>query len=575
MTYNVSRHIYKVLSENISTVYIFSGGSIMPLVNEFHKTNNTFNVKMFVPTSEASAGFCSIGHNKSLNKCDSVVITTSGPGLTNVLTPLTDAKCDKVPLLVISGDVPTNMMGKGAFQEAPSMELTKPITDWNYNLTDPNKVDTVFNNAFKLLRENKQVHINIPKDIITKLISTSCLDTKKIKSDIEFDNFDQIDIIKIASIINKSKNPVFYVGRGCNEASDILEKIAIKANIPITTTLHGLGIFNEHHRLSLKMLGMHGSIRANNAIQNSDCIICIGARFDDRTTGNVEKYAPNAENIIHVNTDEKEFNKVIKGTININGTSLSVLNKLEPFIKTNSRKLWLDHLETFPIDFHFNESGLKQQHIVKLLNKVLDSKPNIKSNTIITTGVGNHQMFAAQLIDHIIPNHFITSGSLGTMGSSNSMAIGAKIANPDKMVISIDGDQSFNMMNDLKMILNYNIPIKMVIMNDSKQSMVNVWEKLFFNNNITATESINPDYYLLAKAYGIKCINIKKSMNLDKIQKLIDNFIEYDNTKPIMLNCIVDSDYCLPLVSPGKGLDEMITYHNFDKLNIDKNNVPS
>jgi thiamine pyrophosphate-dependent acetolactate synthase large subunit-like protein len=211
-----------------------------------------------------------------------------------------------------------------------------------------------------------------------------------------------------------------------------------------------------------------------------------------------------------------------------------------------------------------------QTNIIDGLNMILN-----KYNTIINTGVFNHQMFESQLIDHIVPNHFITSGSLGTMGSANSMAIGAKIANPNKMVISIDGDQSFNMMNDLKMILNYNVPIKMIIMNDSKQSMVNVWEKLFFNNNITATESINPNYYLLAKAYGIKCINIDKSLSLDHIEKKINKFIEYDNTKPIMLNCIVDSDYCLPLVAPGKGLDEMITYHNFDKLHIDKTNVPS
>jgi acetolactate synthase-1/2/3 large subunit len=173
MTHNVAKQIYNILSQRVSTVYLFSGGSIMPLVNEFHKSNNTSNLKMFVPTSEASAGFCSIGHNKSLNKIDSVVITTSGPGLTNVLTPLTDAKCDKVSLLVRSGDVPTTMMGKGAFQEAPSMELTKPITDRNYNLTDPNKVNTIFNDAFKLLKKNKQVHINIPKDIITKLVTTS------------------------------------------------------------------------------------------------------------------------------------------------------------------------------------------------------------------------------------------------------------------------------------------------------------------------------------------------------------------------------------------------------------------
>jgi len=217
---------------------------------------------------------------------------------------------------------------------------------------------------------------------------------------------------------------------------------------------------------------------------------------------------------------------------------------------------------------------LKQQHIIKLLNYQLN-KLNLKKNLIITTGVGNHQMYVAQLINHLYPNRLITSGSLGTMGSSCSMAIGAKIANPNKIVLSIDGDQSFNMMNDLSMIQNYQVGIKMIIMNDSKQSMVNIWEKLFFNGNCIATCRTNPDYEILGKAYNIKVITIKNGYDDDHILDLIKEFLEYDIAKPIILNCIVESDYCLPLVPPGNGLDEMITYENINSYVADNSSPPS
>jgi len=560
MNNTVSKIIYNYLSKNMSTAYIYSGGSIMTLLNHFSENK----IKYFVPSSEMSSGFCSIGHNKLLNKCDSVVITTSGPGLTNTITSITDAYCDQVPLLVISGDVSTDMMGKHSFQEAPSIELTKHITTWNYTLYDENEVEDVMETAIYLVNNNKQVHLNIPKDIINKTIKynkTINYNNKEIKNNIPLH-----DIIKISNIINNSKKPVFYIGRGCRYASEILTKIAFKANIPVTTTLHGLGIFNENSYLSLKMVGMHGSERANHAIQLSDCIICVGARFDDRTVGNINKYAPNAKNIIHINNNLSVFNKVIKNTINIYGDSLDILTRLNEYIIKKFNDKWIYELDNY-FKFFKSDNILNQQYILLILNRLIN-----KENSIIITGVGNHQMYTAQFINHQYPNRFITSGSLGTMGSCNSMAIGAKIANPDKIIIAIDGDQSFNMMSDLKMILNYNIGIKIIIMNDGKQSMVNVWEKIFYNNNIIATESINPNYKDISKAYNIKYIKIDK---IEDVLYKIKLFLDYDINKSIILDCNVSSDYCLPFVPPGSALNEMITIDNINNFIPDNNIVPN
>ena len=579
MKKTVSQIIYDSISKKVSTAYIFSGGSIMHLINHFHPKNNYNNIKYYVPSSEQSSSFASIGHNKSLNKLDSVVITTSGPGITNSLTGLCDAYYDGVPFLLISGDVSTTSKGKHSFQECPSIELTQSITHWNHSITDSSEVEEVMNHAYYLTKNNKTVHINIPKDILSSLSSIE-INNNKFNENIIKPNMISINLhVKyVASIINNSNKCVLYVGKGCNEAYKELLLLATKANIPVTTTLHGLGCFDESNKLSLKMIGMHGSERSNNCIQNANVIICIGARFDDRTTGNISKYAPNAKHIIHVNSDLSCFNKVLKNTYNIHAYSKDFLNLLLPLIKDKNdntqNKQWIDFLTKYTLSFTFIKHRLKQQHIIIILDKLLEKK-KIKENLYITTGVGNHQMYTAQLITHKYPNRFITSGSLGTMGYSNSSAIGAKIANPDKIILSIDGDQSFNMLNDLKMIMNYNIAIKIIIMNDSKQSMVNVWEKLFFDNNIVATESTNPNYELLSNAFNIKCITLHENMNYDEIYKCINYFLDYDLKKSIILNCIVESDFCLPLVPPGNALDNMITRNNINKYKIDKSVAPS
>ena len=572
---NVSKVVYDLISTKLSTAYIYSGGAVMPLINQLHPSNNINKMKYYIPSTEASAGFCSIGHNKSMNKCDSVVIATSGPAVTNLLTPLADAYCDRIPFLMITGDVSLKARGMRSFQEVPSLELTKPITYWNYSLDDESETYSVFEYVFELLDLGKQVHINIPKDILTKKIIKS----QKINYvlPIKYNNFN-IDLIKqIANIINNSKKPILYVGKGCNDASTELLKIATKANIPVTTTLHGLGVFDENNELSLKMVGMHGSERANNGIQLSDCIICVGARFDDRTVGNIDKYAPNAKHIIHINNDNTVFNQIIKNTINICENSKNVLHYLYPLIhKKNHYNEWINEINTYNISFPYdNSTGLKQQDVITIFNDLLINKKDIKKKSMITTGVGNHQMWCGQLITHKYPNRFITSGSLGTMGSSNSMAIGCKIAYPDRYVFAFDGDGSFTMLNDMGMLLKYKIGIKIFLLNDSKLSMVNVWEKLFYDNNIVATEHNNPDYEYLATAYNIKYLKIDKSMNKMQISEIINEFIEYDNTKPIFLDCIVDSDYCFPLVAPGSALNDMITYDNFNRYKMNNLDAPN
>jgi acetolactate synthase-1/2/3 large subunit len=342
----VTKVIYDIISKNMSTAYLFSGGSIMSLINHFHPSNNINKMKYFVPSSEMSAGFCSLGHNKSKNNCDSVIITTSGPGLTNIITPLTDAYCDGIPLLVISGDVSTEMRGKHAFQEAPAMELTKSITYWNHLLEYPDDTYDVFKNAIDLVNNGKQVHINIPKDILSNTTNNYNYIKKYNYKNPEY----SIELIKkCADIINNAKKPVLYVGRGCINANYELVQLALLANIPVTTTIHGLGLFNENHYLSLKMLGMHGSERANNAIQLADCIICIGARFDDRTVGNVKYYAPNAKNIIHINSNKSEFNKVINNTINVLGDSKNIIQALLPLIEIKNDYSWINTLKKYNV----------------------------------------------------------------------------------------------------------------------------------------------------------------------------------------------------------------------------------
>ena len=566
----------KLLEYGVNMVSLYSGGAIMPLVDKFHHSNNK-KIKYYVHSHEQNCGHSATGYAKTSGMMG-VSIVTSGPGLTNIITPMLDATNDSTPLMVISGQVSREVMGTLAFQECPAVDITRPVTKFSYCIETVDEIPYIMDHAYFIANDKKKgsVHIDLPKCVATNIFTNNfdkkIYELNKIKNNKENkenkknkknkenkenkkykDTKDKDYLLEISNIINKSEKPILVIGQGANGLSDKLMDFIEKCNIPVTTTIHGLGLINQDHNLSLKWLGMHGYAPANYAIQESDCILCIGSRFDDRTTGNVSKYAPKAKNIIHVNIEEGEIRKNINSNYNIVDTAKNFLNKINNNMKYKKRDNWINYINNlknkYPFEFEKLKNKLNMPMVIKEINN------QMKNNTIITTGVGTHQMQTAQFINWKPGMKFISSGSLGVMGVGIPYAIGAKLAEKYRDVIVIDGDSSALMtISDLKTIKEYNIPVKIVILNNNKQGMVYIWEELFYNNRITATEyNSNPSFTKLANSFGIKSLYCDKPNNLNKI---INKFINYNG--PILLECKVVNDICTPLVTPGGGLDEMI-----------------
>jgi len=623
-----SKLIYeKLRHNNVKDVFMYSGGSIMPLIDEFYKGD----IKYYVNTHEQNCGHAATGYAKSTGK-PGVSIVTSGPGVTNSVTPLLDATNDSTPMVLLSGNVALKNMGTNAFQEAPSVEITTPVTKWSYCISNPDEVSDAIDEAFKVATTGKpgSVHIDLPKCILTSeqiftedmfhyetlYNSTNTLDSIRTPTyffnpvrhefshnhshkfnnntgheynNIALNNKVHIStsLCEMGNIINKATKPILYVGQGCKNASTELRELAISNNIPVTTTLHGMGIFDETHELSLQMCGMHGSAVANYALQEADCIIAIGSRFDDRTTGEIKKYAPKCKNFIHLNIEEEEINKVIgtphyiigdcKDSVPMLMRELNDLNTLNigthSYITFNDRAAWLNQIQYWKQIYPFKYDRLTNGQI-KTQDVLIELNSQIQGNQdkyIITSGVGNHQMMSAQFIDWVLPNRFHSSGSLGVMGAGLPYAIGCQIGNMDKQVIDIDGDGSFLMtMSDMKTIVEYNLHVKILILNNNSQDMVRVWETLFFEKRITATQNkMNPEFSNVAEGFGIKGFLCNSQIDLPN---KIDLFLNYNG--PALLECKVEKDYCLPLVQPGAGLDEMILHGDIVRVD-DKGECPS
>lgn len=566
----------KLLENNVSDVFIYSGGSIMPVIDQLYKKK----INYYVNTHEQNCGHSATGYAKTSGKTG-VSLVTSGPGITNMVTPLLDANNDSTPLVVISGQVNTSAIGTDAFQEAPATQITKHVTKWNYCVTDLYELPEVIDYAFFIANDKKKgsVHIDIPKNVMNEIYLGDSSYVKFLKFDMRNQKvvYQPEKYEEVANIINYSKKPILYVGQGCNQFTDLLTKFVEKSNIPITTTIHANGVYDETKELSLRWCGMHGYAPANYSIQESDCIIALGSRFDDRTTGNLEKYAPNAfaayknnkGGIIHVNIENSEINKVVKSHYNFNSCCGDFLENILPHINYNSREKWINKIENRKNKFPFlykneNNIQLNMEAVLTEFNKQLLDK-----DCIVTTGVGNHQMQTYQFIQSKKPNKIISSGSLGVMGAGLPYAIGAQIANKNKNVILIDGDSSFNMtLSDLKTIKEYDLPIKIAIMNNSAQMMVTIWEKLFFNERYTATiNNSNPNYYQLAKSFGIESL---KCDGNDNLEDKIKYFLNYDGA--ILCEFNIKQDICLPLVAPNKALDDLILDESQNSL---KGEAPS
>ena len=558
-----------LLKNKVDVIHIYSGGAVMPLIDGLY--NGT--IKTVVNSNELCTGLSSIGYAKSSDKTG-VACVTSGPGITNMITSLLDAKNDNVPMVVFSGQVPLAARGTNAFQEAPAIELTKHVTKWNYQLTDINEMESVIDEAFSVANDGKKgpVHIDIPKCVSyqTNDKSITIDSNKKINNHIDLTEYELYNVV--ADMINNSERPILYVGQGCVKDYGMLRDFAIKANIPVTTTIHGCGIFDEHHPLSLRWCGMHGNVAANYGLQNADTIIAIGSRFDDRTTGNIAKYAPKAfeaynegnGGIIHVNINKDELGFVVDSHYNFNQKSGVFLANLMYRIRKSNREPWLNYLNDIQNKYPFD---LKQDNTILNMENVINElyEQTIDKDTIFTTGVGNHQMQAYQFIKCQYPKKILSSGSLGVMGAGLPYAVGAQLANPNKLVIDIDGDSSFNMtLTDLKTIAEHNLPIKIAVMNNSSQMMVEIWERLFYEERYTATKNEkNPSYTALANSYGIKAM---KCTSPNALQKTVDMFV---NSKgPVLCEFVIEPDICLPLVGPGNALDEMILPKNEDPIEL-------
>lgn len=583
-----SQIIYRKLIEyGVNSVNLYSGGAIMDLVDKFH-TDNHHNdkdlkkiepINYYVHTHEQSVGHASTGYAKATGKIG-VSIVTSGPGLTNMITPMLDSTNDSTPLLVISGQVGTSAIGTNAFQECDAVNLSSSATKFSYCVKDVEYIPIIMDAAFYIANHKKKgaVHIDLPKNISSAIYQHTNINQHNIFIKKYYENeygdivdmeyYDShkelchVELNAIAKRINTAKKPVLYVGQGCNNYSKLLTNFAKKTNIPVTTTLHAMGVFDENDPLSLEMLGMHGTAYANYAIQESDLIICLGARFDDRTTGNLERYAPNARKktngkngIIHVNINDNELNFVVKSDFAVNADCGKFLENIIPLVEeSNKRSNWFEQINEWkkkhPISFKESSDGkIKTQSVLVHINNTLDP------DAIVTTGVGSHQMMAAQFIKWKTPMKILSSGSLGVMGVGVPYAIGAQIGFPNRQVVVIDGDSSFLMtLNELKTIVEYNLPIKIALMNNHTQGMVKEWENLFFDGRITATSNKNnPKFAKMAETFGIKSYYCN---NQNNVKSITEEFLSYPG--PALCEYDTIDEICLPLVKPGCGLDEML-----------------
>jgi len=569
--------IFNMLVEHgVDTVFGYSGGAVLPLIDAFHGKS----IQWITSSHEQCSGHSAAAYAKSTGKFG-VAIVTSGPGLTNLVTPMQDALTDGVPMVIFSGQVPTGAMGTDAFQECPATEITRSCTKWNYVCLDFNQLPWAVNEAFRIASSGRPgpCHIDLPKDIVSMKAQVPEAIFKKAAT-LTADAPPMLDmgaVQKAAELINKAKRPILYVGQGASHCPEILTQLAKKANIPVTTTCHGMGIFDEREPLSMHMLGMHGAAYANFAIQNSDCIIAVGSRFDDRTTGIVAKYAPKAKaaekdgtgGIIHINIDKSSFGKVVQPTVAVWADTEHALQALEPLVSSaGDREDWLKQCQAWKEQHAFDyvkapAGKIKVQQVLSELNSYLHKEDVFsKKNVFVATGVGNHQMMSCQFLRWIKPRSFITSGSLGVMGAGLPFAIGTQVANPDSLTILIDGDGSFGMTNmDLQTVKRYNLPIKMAVMNDDRQQMVWVWQRLFFEGRYISVTNDNPDFVALAKAYGIHAVQCD---NEEDLPKVIEEWMSHDG--PMLVDFKVVPDICLPMVAPGKALDEMILLPDRDAV---------
>jgi len=488
---------------------------------------------------------------------------------------------DGVPLIVFSGQVPTTAIGTDAFQEADVIGISRSCTKWNVMVKNVAELPRRINEAFEIATSGRPgpVLVDLPKDVTASILRQAIPINTTLPSNAlqqitrqATTEFTKEAIKRSANIINKAKKPIIYAGAGIlnnPEGPKLLKELADKACIPVTTTIQGLGAFDQRDPKSMDMLGMHGSAAANTAMQNADLIIALGSRFDDRVTGNVAKFAPAAKlaasenrgGIIHFEISPKNINKVVEATEAVEGDVTDNLRKILPLInQVDERPEWFNKLnewkEKYPYSYQLETPGskIKPQTLIKEIDRQVQT---YDKEVIITTGVGQHQMWAAQHFTWTRPRSMITSGGLGTMGFGLPSAIGAQIGKPDAIVIDIDGDASFNMtLMEMSSAVQANAPVKICVLNNEEQGMVTQWQSLFYEHRYSHTHQSNPNFMKLADAMGVKGIRIETQ---DQLQAGVKEFL--DCKGPVLLEVIVEKKVpVLPMVPGGNALDDFIVW---------------
>ena len=544
---------------NTETIFAYPGGASM----ELHQSLQKSNIRVILPRNEQGGAFAAAGYARATGKTG-VVMATSGPGATNLITGIADAYMDSIPLVVITGQVPSTLIGKNAFQETDIIGMTRPIVKHSYLVLDVNDIPKIFNEAFMLANSGRcgPVVIDLPKNIQQAYCVPNFKETTippSYQTEYEL-NLEDIDKIKTA--IKACSKPCIYAGGGIitADAAKELKEFAEGYNIPVVTTLMGVGAFPETHELSLKWLGMHGTVYANNAANECDLLITLGARFDDRVTGPTESFARGAK-IIHVDIDPSEFNKNKYADIPVLANVKDVLIELnkEPIKQLYTE--WFKKIKKwkkeFPLDYNRDTDDILPQAVVEELYKQTNGE------AVIVPGVGQHQMWAAQFYQYSFPRQLLTSGGLGTMGFGLPSAMGAKVAVPEKTVINIDGDGSAQMnIQELGTIHNENIGVKIVILNNQHLGMVAQWEDRFYGSTRGNTVLKNkrmerpyPDFVKIAEGYGIPG---KEVYDKSELADAIKEMLETDG--PYLLDVHVEyQEHVLPMIPPGKDYKGIIT----------------